>query len=63
MEEQEETIEWKRRSLDRQLAEKDKHIVEKEVKKEETMLKKKRDKLRTIFKTLEKSEYLKEKRK
>eukprot|EP00347_Sterkiella_histriomuscorum_P019451 403341581 len=61
--EQDDRIEKKRESLERFLQEKDDHIKHQEIVKESDIIKKKEDKLRGIFRTLEKNTYIKEKRK
>jgi hypothetical protein len=58
-----ERIERKRESLDRFLQEKDEHIRQQEVIKESEIIKRKEDRLRGIYRTLEKNTYIKEKRK
>ena len=49
--------------MERYLAEKDQHIKQQEVIKESEIIKRKEDKLRDIYRTLEKNTFIKEKRK
>ena len=60
---QEDRIEKKRESLERLQQEKDELIYNKEIEKELTTMKKKEDKMRHIFRALEKNTYITEKRK
>ena len=56
-------MEKKRESLERFLQEKDEYIKHQDIQKESEIIKKKEDKIRGIYRTLEKNTYLKEKKK